>query len=52
MPKIASFLLKNRKNRSALGALPPDPLCFWRLGATPPDPYVSPISLRILRCAL
>jgi len=36
MPKIASFLLKNR---SALGALTP-------------DSHVSPISLRILRCAL
>jgi len=25
MPKSTSFLLKNRKNRPALGALPPDP---------------------------
>jgi len=26
MPKITSFLLKNRKNRPALGAFPPDPM--------------------------
>jgi len=33
MPKITSFLLKNSKNRPALEALPPDPLCLQRLGA-------------------
>jgi len=42
MPKITSFLLKNRKNRPALEALPPDPLCLRRLGATLPDPHISP----------
>jgi len=35
MPKITLFLLKNRKNRSALGALPPDFLCLRRLGLRP-----------------
>jgi len=52
MPKITSFLLKNRKNRPSLGALHPDPLCLRRLGATLPGPHISPISLRILCCTL
>jgi len=52
MPKITSFSLKNRKNRPALVALPPDPLCLRRLGTMPPKPHISPISLRILCCAL
>jgi len=38
MPKIALFLLKNRKNRRALGAPPPDSSCLKRLRALPPDP--------------
>jgi len=46
MPKISSFSLKNRKNHSALEALPLDPLCLWRLGDTP-DPHISLILLRI-----
>jgi len=52
MPKITPFSLKNRQNRPALGGLPPDPLCLRRMEATPLDPYISPISLRIPRCAL
>jgi len=28
------------------------PLCLRRLGDTLPDPHISPISLRILCCAL
>jgi len=35
--------LKNRKNRPALGAMLPDPLCFRWLGTTAPDPHVGPI---------
>jgi len=54
MPKNALFLVKDRKNRRALGATPPDPLASggWglhlqtpslrRLGASPPDPRNSP----------
>jgi len=41
MPKITSLLWKNRKNRSALGALLSDPLCLRRLGATLPDPTLT-----------
>jgi len=52
MPESTSFLLKNRKNRPALGVLTPDPLCLRRLGATPSDPLISPISLRVPRCVL
>jgi len=57
-PKYALFLLKNRKNRRALGARPPDPLASggWglcpqtpiglrRLRAPPPDPHNSPPSM-------
>jgi len=41
------------KNRPALGAMPPDPLCLWRLlGATLPDHRISPIALQVPRCAL
>jgi len=49
--KITLFLLKNRKNRSAVGAPPPNSLCLRRLGAMPPDTHISLISLRILCCA-
>jgi len=57
MPKSMSFSLRNRKNRPALGAetagfAADHPLCFQRLGATPPGHRISPISLRIPRCAL
>jgi len=50
MPKIASISLKNRKNRPALGSLPPDPLCLRRLAATPPNPHICLVPIRILRC--
>jgi len=52
MPKITSFLLKNRKNRPALGTLSPDSLCLRRLGATLLDSRINPISLQIPHCAL
>jgi len=45
MPKNTSFSLKNRKNRPALGTLPPGPLCLQRLRTTPPDPHINPILL-------
>jgi len=35
------IFIKNCKNRPALEALPPDPLCLRRLGATPPDPTLA-----------
>jgi len=35
MPKIAIFLLKNRKNPQALGAPPPDPLTSGGWGLCP-----------------
>jgi len=52
MSESTSFLLKNRKIRLALMALPTDPLCLRRLGDMPQDPLISPISLRIPRCVL
>jgi len=53
MLKIASFLFKNRKVAQRWELCPQTPYASggWRLH-TPPDPQVSPISLRILRCAL
>jgi len=41
MPKNALFLLKNRKNRRALEAPPPDPL-LPAAEALPPDPHWPP----------
>jgi len=50
--KLRHSYWKIAKNRSALGALLPDLLCFRRLEATSPDRHISLISLQILRCAL
>jgi len=52
MPKIATFSLKNLKNRPALGSLFPRPLCLRQLEATHLDSRIWPIPIRILRCSL
>jgi len=39
MPKNALFLLKNPKNRRALGALPPDP--HWPTTHPPHDEFLA-----------
>jgi len=41
MPKNALITLKNRKNRPALGAPPPDPLWLRRPRASIQDPVLS-----------
>jgi len=53
MPKNALFLLKNRKNRRALGALPQTPLPLASWGFAPRSPwqiagYVLVCSCKIL----
>jgi len=52
MPKSTLFSMKNRKNRPALGVLPPDSLCLRRLGVRLQTPALALISLRIPRYAL
>jgi len=42
MPKNALILLKNRKNRRALGALPPDPLASGGWGFSPQTSATAP----------
>jgi len=50
--KITSFLLKNCKNRPALGTLPPDLYNASAAGGYALRPPHYPFSLRIPRCAL
>jgi len=45
MPKITSFLLKNRKSCPVLGGYDVRPPMLPAAGATPPDLNISPISL-------
>jgi len=49
MPKNALFLLKNCKNRRALGAPPPDPLASGGWGIRPQTPVTTPMTIFWLR---